>query len=158
VTGSATRLDVFSLVGWLFTLGSFFENFRFSPKFWATFSYGNSHVFNCDENGLGHIVSDLFTNLSGHTGDWHLHSGGLSLNHRLKHNFDHSCQKQFFLKRFFRCDDCETFCGKNAAYSIYVQNIFWKPKPTLKSKRETSNLSNFKHKGPGGLKQMKISK
>jgi hypothetical protein len=55
-------------IGRLFTLGSFFENRRSCPNFWATFFIGNSHVFITTINGFGYISGDFFRNSSCHPG------------------------------------------------------------------------------------------
>jgi hypothetical protein len=48
-----TRLGEFWLIGWLFTLGSFFENYRSRPHSWATFCHGQGLRNNIDIKWIG---------------------------------------------------------------------------------------------------------
>jgi hypothetical protein len=61
-----TRLGEFSPIGRLFPSGSFFENYRNSTNNWATFFRYESCVLIFTRNGMGYILGDFFTNVSGH--------------------------------------------------------------------------------------------
>jgi hypothetical protein len=63
VVGAArvTRLGDFSPIGWLFSLGSFLENYCCSPKFLTSFFNGQSYVLILTNNGLGYILGDFYT-------------------------------------------------------------------------------------------------
>jgi hypothetical protein len=58
-TARVTGLDEFSPVGWLFTLGSFCETYKYSTDNWATFVHGKSCVPIFTRNGLGYILGDF---------------------------------------------------------------------------------------------------
>jgi hypothetical protein len=49
-------------------LGQFFENYKNSPHFYPTFSLGIDCVLSLTKIGLGNILSNVFTNSSGHPG------------------------------------------------------------------------------------------
>jgi hypothetical protein len=54
-------LDEFSLLGRLFTLGSFLNN-RGSQNFWASLFHGENFVLILTKIGLGYVLGDFFTN------------------------------------------------------------------------------------------------
>jgi hypothetical protein len=63
-----TRLSDFSPIGWLFTLGSFFENYECSLQFFGYFFPQLRFCTNFGQKwiGLQHIWVIFFTNSSGH--------------------------------------------------------------------------------------------
>jgi hypothetical protein len=68
-----TGLGEFSPNEWLFSLGRFFENYRNSPHC-GHFFRSKSSVLILSENGLGTMLGEFFTNLSGHPAQCPLHS------------------------------------------------------------------------------------
>jgi hypothetical protein len=46
--------------------GQFFEIYRTTPKFWATFFSDTSYLIICTENGFANILDNFLTNSSGH--------------------------------------------------------------------------------------------
>jgi hypothetical protein len=60
-----TRMGEFSPIGWLFTLGSFFND-RTTANFWTAFSQLTGYVFILTKNGLGYSLGDFVKNVSGH--------------------------------------------------------------------------------------------
>jgi hypothetical protein len=87
LTGSATRLGEFSPTGWVFTLGSFLENFKSRQKNLATF-------YHRKKLSLGYILGDSLTNASGHPANWLIRDALLVLQTRsYSTNFlEHSSQ------------------------------------------------------------------
>jgi hypothetical protein len=49
---------------WL--LYTFFDKYKSSSQFWATFVHGKGYAVILTKNGLGHILGDFFKNSSGH--------------------------------------------------------------------------------------------
>jgi hypothetical protein len=62
-----TRLDDFSPIGRLFTMGSFLRSQK-QPYIWATFIHQKIQAIKFTKNGLGYISGDFFKNSSGHPG------------------------------------------------------------------------------------------
>jgi hypothetical protein len=56
----------FRLLGNCLLLGSDLKNCKSNPKFLATLFRGKSHAFNVAKSGLGYILGEFFTNISGH--------------------------------------------------------------------------------------------
>jgi hypothetical protein len=50
-------------IGRMFSLGSFFEYYKYSPKFCATLPHSSGFILILANNGLGYILGDFFHKL-----------------------------------------------------------------------------------------------
>jgi hypothetical protein len=64
-----TRLFEFSTIGWLLNHGSFLIITKVAHIIWVTYFHGDGYALVFTKNGLGYILSDSFTNSSGHPGN-----------------------------------------------------------------------------------------